>query len=48
LTRVKEEVPSFKLNLDPRIFEMLREHKVNTYKVAGDILNIETITERTI
>ncbi len=27
---------------------MLKEHKVNTYKVAGDILNIETISERTV
>lgn len=48
LNRVREEVPSFKLPLDPRIFDMLREHKINTYKVAGDVLNIETVTERTV
>lgn len=27
---------------------MLRDHKINTYKVAGDVLNIETISERTV
>lgn len=44
LNRVREEVPSFKLTLDTRIFDMLREHKINTYKVAGDVLNIETVS----
>ena len=48
LKKIKTEVPSFNLTLDSRVFEMLREHKINVYKVAGDILNIETISERTI
>ena len=48
LKKIKTEVPTFNLTLDSRVFEMLREHKINVYKVAGDILNIETISERTI
>jgi len=48
LNRIKTEVPSFKLTLDSKIFEMLKEHKINVYKVAGDILNLETVSQRTI
>jgi hypothetical protein len=48
LKRIKTEVPSFNLTLDSRVFEMLKEHKINVYKVAGDILNLETFSERTI
>jgi hypothetical protein len=40
LDRIRTEVPSFKINLDPRIFEMLKEHKINVYKVAGDIIHL--------
>jgi hypothetical protein len=48
LKRIKTEVPSFNLTLDSKIFEMLKEHKINVYKVAGDVLNLETVSERTI
>jgi hypothetical protein len=48
LKRIKTEVPSFNLTLDSRIFEMLKENKINVYKVAGDVLNLETVSERTI
>lgn len=27
---------------------MLKEHKINVYKVAGDVLNLETVTEKTV
>lgn len=48
LVRIRTEIPSFNLSLDTKIFEMLKEHKINVYKVAGDVLNLETVSQRTI
>ena len=41
LERIKRENPSFRVDVDNRIFDILRNEKITIFKTTGDVVNLE-------
>lgn len=37
-----------RLDIDPKVFEILRDHKISIFKTAGDVVHLERFSERTV
>lgn len=48
IDRIRVENPSARINVDNRIFDILKDQKVQVYKTAGDIVHLERFSERTV
>ena len=48
IDRIKKENPSMRVDVDPRIFEILRDQKISVFKTAGDIVHLERFSERVV
>ena len=48
LDRVKRENPNLRMDVDPRIFEILRDQNIMVFKTSGDIVNIERFSEKVV
>ncbi len=48
IERLKRENPTLRLDIDPKIFEILRDHKISVFKTGGDIVHLERFSERTV
>ena len=48
IDKVKRENPSLRLDVDSKIFDILRDHKVEVYKTAGDIVHLERFSEKVV
>lgn len=48
IDRVKKEGGSFRLDMDPRIFDMLKDQKITVFKTSNDIVHLERFSERTV
>ncbi len=46
--RVQKEAPSVRLSADPRIYEQLKEHKINVYQSVGNVLELERYSEKVV
>lgn len=40
IEKVKREGGSFKLDMDTRIFDMLKDQKINVFKTSNDIVHL--------
>ena len=45
---IKRENPNIRLNVDPKIFEILKDQTISVYKTGGDIVHLERFSERTV
>lgn len=48
IDRIKKDNPSFRFDLDAKIFEILKDQRIQVYKTAGDIVHLERFSERTV
>ena len=48
IEKIRKDNPGIKIEVDTRLFEMLREQKLSVFKLAGDIVHLERFSERTI
>lgn len=48
LEKVRSQNSNIRIDTDPQIFSMLKEHKINVYKTSGDVLHLERFSERTV
>jgi hypothetical protein len=48
IEKLKRENPSLRIDIDPKVFEILRDHKISVFKTAGDIVHLERFSERTV
>ena len=48
IDRVKREGGSSRLDMDPRIFDMLKDQKITVFKTSNDIVHLERFSERTV
>ena len=46
--RLKKENPNIRIDIDQRVFDILKDHKIAIYKTAGDIVHLERFSERTV
>ncbi len=46
--RIKRENSNIRIDIDPKIFEILKDQRIQVYKTAGDIVHLERFSERTI
>ena len=48
LERIKRENPNIRIDTDPKVFEILKDQRIQVYKTAGDIVHLERFSERTV
>jgi len=48
IEKIKKDNPGIRIDVDTRLFEMLREQKLSVFKLAGDIVHLERFSERTV
>lgn len=48
IDRLRRDNPSLRIDVDPRVFDVLKDHKIAIFKTAGDIVHLERFSERTI
>lgn len=48
IEKLKRENPSLRIDIDAKVFEILRDHKISVFKTAGDIVHLERFSERTV
>ena len=48
LDKLKKDNPQLRLEVDPKVFDILRDHKISIFKTAGDIVHLERFSERTV
>lgn len=48
IEKVKREGGSVKLDMDPKIFEILKDQKISVFKTSNDIVHLERFSERTV
>jgi hypothetical protein len=46
--RIRRENPNVRVDLDPKIFDILKDHKISIYKTGSDIVHLERFSERTV
>ena len=47
LEKLRRDNPGIRIDLDNKLFEILRDHKLNVYNVKGDV-HLERFSQRTI
>jgi len=40
MEKIKSQNSSIRIETDPQIYEMLRQHKINVFKTVGDVLHL--------
>lgn len=48
IEKIKKDNPGIRIDVDTRLFEMLREQRLSVFKLAGDIVHLERFSERTV
>lgn len=48
IERLKKENPALRIDIDAKVFDILKDHKIAIYKTAGDIVHLERFSERTV
>lgn len=48
IERLKRDNGSLRIDVDPRVFDILKDHKISVYKTAGDVVHLERFSERTV
>ena len=48
LDKVKKEGGNVRIDMDTRIFDMLKDQKITVFKTANDIVHLERFSERTV
>ncbi len=48
IEKIRKDNPGIKIDVDTRLFEMLREQRLSVFKLAGDIVHLERFSERTV
>ena len=48
IEKLKKDSPSLRIDIDQRVFDILKDHKISVYKTAGDIVHLERFSERTV
>ena len=48
IDRLKRENPSLRIDIDAKVFDILKDHKIAIFKTAGDIVHLERFSERTV
>lgn len=48
IERLKKENPGLRIDIDQKVFDILRDHKIAIFKTAGDIVHLERFSERTV
>lgn len=48
IEKLKTEGGSFRLDMDNRIFDMLKDQKITVFKTSNDIVHLERFSERTV
>lgn len=48
INKIKQDSPSMRLDVDSKIFEILKDQRIQVYKTAGDIVHLERFSERTV
>ena len=46
--RLKKEHPNIRIDFDPKVFDILKDHNIAIYKTNNDIVHLERFSERTI
>lgn len=48
IDKIKKEGGSARIDIDSKIFDVLKDHKISVYKTANDIVHLERFSERTV
>jgi len=48
IERLKKENPGLRIDIDQRVFDILKDHRISVYKTGGDIVHLERFSERTV
>ena len=48
IDKLKKENPNMRIDIDTRLFDMLREQRLSVFKLAGDVVHLERFSERTV
>lgn len=48
IDRFRRENPNLRVDIDGKVFDVLKDHKIAIFKTAGDIVHLERFSERTI
>jgi len=48
IENIKRENSGIRLNVDAKIFDILKDHNISIFKTAGDIVHLERFSERTV
>lgn len=48
IERLQKEGGNFRLDIDARIFDMLKDQKITVFKTSNDIVHLERFSERTV
>lgn len=48
IERLKKENPGLRIDIDAKVFDILKDHKIAIFKTGGDIVHLERFSERTV
>jgi len=48
IERLKRDNPNIRIDVETRLFDMLKDMKLNVFKMSGDVVHLERFSERTI
>lgn len=48
IDKIRRDNPGVRLDIDAKVFDVLKDHKIAIFKTAGDIVHLERFSERTV
>lgn len=48
IERLKKENPGLRIDLDQKVFDILKDHRISVFKTGSDIVHLERFSERTV
>ena len=48
IEKLKRDNPALRFDIDQRVFDILKDHRISVYKTGGDIVHLERFSERTV
>ena len=48
IERIKKENSGLRIDIDQKVFDILKDHRISVYKTGGDIVHLERFSERTV
>lgn len=48
LDKIRTDNPGLRIDIDNRVFDILKDHKIAIFKTGGDIVHLERFSERTV